>query len=467
MPGNLLFADSMIPKVSGDVTKDIKTLVNHIYMLQEQLRYTMKNLGMDNMNATELIDLSNYVTDELNITVQSLSDDLDSAASSIVTLQGTADTQGAELTLMAGYTGMDSVVTVATAAAWTALSPKVITTTYYITETETYMRYNGSIWVASASPIWDTTAELKIQADANGSSIGMIARSTGNDDVIIVPTWSESGKDTGEVYYAEDTKLYYTYVGSAWISKSSADTTASFVASAINGQSVASINADNIYNDGTVHFIVSDDLGEEGETVIHGSRIDTGTLSANSIIVGDVVLPADIYVEGTTKINGGLIEADSIATDALKVRTQSNLDWLDFYAGIDMTVIDVEDTSYYPDTRQLIGIKAIRFYEDSSLTNGHGDSSNALYQTGQISYGASAIQTPLSSSNGGLIVSTTKQYGTLSLVSSCRVDVIAPDLLTLWSGASGTGCMIAITPSTIIARKYSSGSQVGSDVTII
>ncbi|NCB53208.1 MAG: hypothetical protein EOM54_15235, partial [Clostridia bacterium] len=69
MPGNLLFADSSIPSLSGDTEKDLKMLLNHVYMLQEQLRYTMGNLGVENFNDTEIVDLTNIVTNELSITV--------------------------------------------------------------------------------------------------------------------------------------------------------------------------------------------------------------------------------------------------------------------------------------------------------------------------------------------------------------------------------------------------------------
>jgi len=144
MPGNLLFANREFPQDP----KDTKAILNYLYMLQEELRYTMGNMSGDNFNDTGLTDLSNIVTHDLSITVQNAVDSVDAVASSVVTLQGEATDQGAALTLLAGYTGQSGVVTIATTAAWNALSPKVTTTIYYVTQTAKYMKWNGTDWTA-------------------------------------------------------------------------------------------------------------------------------------------------------------------------------------------------------------------------------------------------------------------------------------------------------------------------------
>lgn len=257
MPGNLLFADINFP--SG---KDTKQILNYLYMLREELRYTMGNLGIENFNETELNDLSSRILGD----------------GSIAELQATATAQGASITLLTAYTGLAEVVTVATLEERT-----------------------------------DTTKTYKV---ANS---------------------------------------YYKYDGTAWVEDTSISSAALTLA-AINGQSAVSLKADRIDFTGFTTFATTAGLAD-----------------------------------GTTIVNGGCIDTDTVATIALKKRTESNLDWLDFYAGIDMTVLNVKDTTYYPDTRQAKGLKSLRLYKDTNLVSGHGGASNALTEIGSLQVNTSGI----------------------------------------------------------------------------
>lgn len=62
MPGNLLFADKEFPAITGDDKQDIKQLYEYIYKLQEELRYTMGNLGKENFNEQGLADIKRFIT---------------------------------------------------------------------------------------------------------------------------------------------------------------------------------------------------------------------------------------------------------------------------------------------------------------------------------------------------------------------------------------------------------------------
>lgn len=79
MPGNLLFSDKTFP----NDPKDIKAILNYLYMLQEELRYTMGNMSGDNFNDAGLTDLSNIITHDLSITVQNVTDSVDVVAGSV------------------------------------------------------------------------------------------------------------------------------------------------------------------------------------------------------------------------------------------------------------------------------------------------------------------------------------------------------------------------------------------------
>ena len=56
MPSNLFFADSNFPTLTEGQkdSEKIKVIMNYLYQLLEQLRYTMANLGEGNFNETEL-----------------------------------------------------------------------------------------------------------------------------------------------------------------------------------------------------------------------------------------------------------------------------------------------------------------------------------------------------------------------------------------------------------------------------
>lgn len=74
MPGSILNADINFPHFTGQETTDEKLgiVTDYLYMLYEQLRYSMSNLGVENFNDAELkdiitmsakqIDLTGYVT---------------------------------------------------------------------------------------------------------------------------------------------------------------------------------------------------------------------------------------------------------------------------------------------------------------------------------------------------------------------------------------------------------------------
>lgn len=165
-------------------------------------------------------------------------------------------------------------------------------------------------------------AALNIRIENNESTVTTLASHV-IGDYVAVETWDEDGKDLNKIYLATDTNLYWYYdEEKGWtstdksyeaglegtmatieqkanengssiglvVSKNEDGTnkvnTASITA-AINedGDNSVGINADRIIMTGTTTFLVPDDLGENGATTIHGSRIQTGTLNANQIIV--------------------------------------------------------------------------------------------------------------------------------------------------------------------------------------
>lgn len=63
MPGNILTVDTSFPQLTDRQTTDQKfrVITDYLYMLLEQLRYTLRNLGMENFNDTELGSFVDYL----------------------------------------------------------------------------------------------------------------------------------------------------------------------------------------------------------------------------------------------------------------------------------------------------------------------------------------------------------------------------------------------------------------------
>jgi len=72
MPGNLLTADTNFPDLEGkrSTEEKLKAVSGYLYMLLEQLRYTLANLGQDNFNDTELHNIGRLITGPLTVRVE-------------------------------------------------------------------------------------------------------------------------------------------------------------------------------------------------------------------------------------------------------------------------------------------------------------------------------------------------------------------------------------------------------------
>ena len=65
MPTSLLSTDTMVPNFKGNETTEEKVdqIQNYLYMLVEQLRYSMANIGEENFNETEFDNIVNLITE--------------------------------------------------------------------------------------------------------------------------------------------------------------------------------------------------------------------------------------------------------------------------------------------------------------------------------------------------------------------------------------------------------------------
>ena len=67
MPSNWLYIDTQFPSFTGeeDLNEKVTTIQNYMFMLVEQLRYTLHNLDLTNMNGKALSDFVGDITDPI------------------------------------------------------------------------------------------------------------------------------------------------------------------------------------------------------------------------------------------------------------------------------------------------------------------------------------------------------------------------------------------------------------------
>lgn len=78
MPSNILTTDTSFPQLTEEQSTDEKfgVITNYLYMLLEQLRYSMANLGRENFNDTEFDNIANIITEPVYIQLESVEGDV-------------------------------------------------------------------------------------------------------------------------------------------------------------------------------------------------------------------------------------------------------------------------------------------------------------------------------------------------------------------------------------------------------
>ena len=129
MPSSILNTDIMFPNLSGKSTEQqVFTIMNYLYMLKEQLTYSLSNLGLDNINANSFIEIAGIINQpvilrldgvdgslaEINVNLGTVSSQLQDAEGNISSLQQTslsAQLEDAEGNISAIYQISESLST--------------------------------------------------------------------------------------------------------------------------------------------------------------------------------------------------------------------------------------------------------------------------------------------------------------------------------------------------------------------
>ena len=118
MPSSLQTLDTAFPKIDDHQTteENFNQVVNYLYMLLENLRYTLGNLGEDNFNDAELDSIGKLITEPvwariaddegnihtLNVTAQNLLSQVSDLDGNLSALQQTAETLSSRITTADG-----------------------------------------------------------------------------------------------------------------------------------------------------------------------------------------------------------------------------------------------------------------------------------------------------------------------------------------------------------------------------
>ncbi len=112
MPSSILNTDIMFPNLSGKSTEQqVFTIMNYLYMLKEQLTYSLSNLGLENINANSFNEIAGIINQpvilrldgvdgslaEIDVNLGIISAELENAEGDISNLQLTADSLSAQL----------------------------------------------------------------------------------------------------------------------------------------------------------------------------------------------------------------------------------------------------------------------------------------------------------------------------------------------------------------------------------
>ena len=275
MPSSLQTLDTAFPKIDDHQTteENFNQVVNYLYMLLENLRYTMGNLGEDNFNDTELDSIAKLIQEPiwariaddegnihtLNVTAQNLLSQVSDLDGNISSLQQTAETLSSRISTADG--NISSLTQTAN-----SLSSK-------ISDAE------GNI--SSLSQTVNGLSSKISTAEGNISSLQQTA-----------------GTLSTKVSNVEGSVSTLTQTVNGF-SLSVSNGTSSSTIQLMSGSTV--ISSKSISFSGMVTF---SDLSKKGSTTINGSNITTGTINACNIngvnVTGCTIKGSRYYNSGGT-----------------------------------------------------------------------------------------------------------------------------------------------------------------------
>lgn len=299
MPGNLLSADTSFPTFTPEQTNEQKldVVTNYLYMLLEQLRYTLQNLGMGNFNGAELTELGLMISDPINVHLESLEGNL-------LDLSITTDGIRASLENVAGDVN-DLTITASNLSSRISNAEGDISAIDQYAKSITLSVSNGSTsstvkLLAGGIQIASQTISMSGLVTFTGLSSGT---TTINGACIKTGTIDADRLNlTGAITFGDLSSSVQNDINDAYTMAQDAQTTASDAADTVDGWTY------------------------RGTTYIDGTRIMTGTVSASTLEGGEIYLldgsgrrAGSFTLEGASSYNG---RAVSIQSGAIALNAQ-------------------------------------------------------------------------------------------------------------------------------------------------
>ena len=317
MPSSLQTLDTAFPKIDDHQTteENFNQVVNYLYMLLENLRYTLGNLGEDNFNDTELDSIAKLIQEPiwariaddegnihtLNVTAQNLLSQINGINGNISTLQQTAETLSSQISTA------DGKISTLTQTA-NSLSSKISDAEGNISSlTQTVNGLGSKISSAEGniSTLQQTANSLSTKvsnAEGNISTLQQTANSlsskisTAEGNISSLQQTAETLSSRITTADGNISSLTQTVNG---FSLSVSNGTSSSTIKLMSGSTV--ISSKSISFSGMVTF---SDLSTKGSTTINGSNITTGTINACNIngvnVTGCTIKGSRYYNTGGT-----------------------------------------------------------------------------------------------------------------------------------------------------------------------
>ena len=370
MPSNLLTADTSFPNLKSSKSTDEKfgEVSNYLYMLLEQLRYTLGNLGVDNFNDSEIESLANIITEPVYIQLQgmegeyaSLTADVDNLTSrvgdaegNITVLQQTSqslvssvsDIEGNYTTLQQTVTGLTSTVS-NVQGELSSLEQYTTSITLSVTNGEdssTIRLMAGSTQISSqvvqfTGVVTFTDLSTSGATVINGNNITTGTISADRINLTGAITWNDLATDAkNQVTSAQNTASSAQSTASS--AQNTANTAYSWAYSALNtANSVDNIVSGWQYN---------------GGTYLGGTMLVTSTVTATKLQGGQVTLLDStgasrgiIYVRSADTADSAI---EMHSNGAMALTTGSGNLYLQGVAAIQLSSPLIQpDVSYYSD----------------------------------------------------------------------------------------------------------------------
>ena len=286
MPTSLLTADTLFPQLGNEQTSEekIDKLTNYLYMLLEQLRYSLANVGRENFNDTEFDGIADMITAPVYMQMQNE----DASIKTMINI--TAE----------GFTSQIN-----------AVSGNVST----LTQTVNGIATKVSSAEGNISSLTQTVSGIETRVK---SAEGNISTLTQTANGLMSKVESAEGKITTLQQTVNGLELSVTNGESSSTLKLSANGT--------------EIDSAEIKITGMVTFA---NLYNAGQTIINGGNIRTGTISGITYYargVGESFVVQDTY--GYRDIGGiryDYVPSDGSRADKMYLYTTSYFDGYNFY----------------------------------------------------------------------------------------------------------------------------------------